>query len=113
MLIVEDDPGSRTALGYVLAHAGHDVATAATLAEAMRHLSDASAPDLIILDLMLPDGDGCAVLQSVRASPPPHPRVAVTTGVMDAAWLARVEALRPDALLRKPIRMDELMKLLA
>ena len=110
--MVEDDPGSRTALRYVLNHAGHEVEVAETLAEAMRAITAGGPPhDLVVLDLMLPDGDGAAVLQSLRAAGAAT-TVVVTTGVMDAQWLDRVRALGPSALLQKPIRLQELMRFL-
>jgi len=59
-------------------------------------------PDCLILDLMLPDGNGASVLKHVRESGLPI-RVAVATGTSDPAMLAEVAALRPDVLYRKPL----------
>ena len=110
--MVEDERGSRTALGYVLTHAGHDVALAATVAEAMGELAASPPPDFVILDLMLPDGPGDTVLRAVRSSARPDTAVAVVTGVNDLQWLARVEALRPTVVMQKPIRVDELLRMI-
>jgi DNA-binding NarL/FixJ family response regulator len=56
----------------------------------------------LILDLRLPDGDGKAVLEKVRADNLPT-RVAVCTGVCDPGRLRDVQKLDPDVLLEKPI----------
>jgi two-component system KDP operon response regulator KdpE len=66
VLVVEDDPGILRALKTNLTRHGFDVETAETGAEAL----DAYArrrPDLILLDLGLPDVDGTVVIQEVRA----------------------------------------------
>jgi DNA-binding NarL/FixJ family response regulator len=58
---------------------------------------------------MLPDGDGTALLDRVRAANP-HARIAITTGVLDPDWLERARAWGPATLLRKPIDMKELLR---
>lgn len=80
---------------------------AATVAEALCKLNP--APDAIVLDLMLPDGDGLIVLQQVRRQHLPS-RVAVTTGTSDELRLEAAEALHPDLVLRKPIDLAELLR---
>jgi two-component system, OmpR family, response regulator len=110
VLVVEDDPGARGALRYVFSRAGHHVTLAATLAEALLELRR-HEPDLVVLDLMLPDGDGEVVLQSLRASGS-NVRVAVTTGVMEPQRLQRVQALNPTCVLLKPINVNDLLRCL-
>ena len=65
VLLVEDDAALRTTLRDALRVEGYTVHTAASLAEA-RALAAHSAPDLVLLDLGLPDGDGDALLASLR-----------------------------------------------
>jgi two-component system, OmpR family, response regulator CpxR len=67
-----------------------------------------SAPAFVVLDIMLPDGDGIQILQAIRDRKIPV-RVAVVTGLGDPARLAAIAALNPDALLRKPIDISELI----
>ncbi|WP_329260209.1 MULTISPECIES: response regulator transcription factor [Actinoallomurus] len=65
LLLIEDDPQVRTALVRALSERGHAVATADT---AMAGLAQAveSRPDLVVLDLGLPDLDGCRLLRMLR-----------------------------------------------
>jgi len=63
VLVVEDEPAIRESLAYSLKREGHDVDVAGTLAEAARALSGV---DLVILDLMLPDGSGFDLLLELR-----------------------------------------------
>lgn len=66
ILVVDDEPQIQRFLRPALAAAGFDVETAATAAEA-RRLAATRAPALIVLDLGLPDGDGKAVIETIRA----------------------------------------------
>jgi two-component system, OmpR family, response regulator len=65
LLVVEDDPGIADLLAGALSFAGFEVRTAATAGEALREVA-ASPPDLVVLDIMLPDGDGFDVLRRIR-----------------------------------------------
>ncbi|MCW2725464.1 MAG: two-component system response regulator [Frankiales bacterium] len=66
LLLIEDDPGIRAALVRALTERGHGVRTSPT---GMSGLQDAvdRRPDLVVLDLGLPDVDGCTVLTMLRA----------------------------------------------
>jgi DNA-binding response OmpR family regulator len=66
LLIVEDDPAIRHALIRALTDLGHAVGSAGTAADALRHVADAP-PDLVVLDLGLPDMNGYQVLRMIRA----------------------------------------------
>ena len=103
VLVVEDDPASRHALLRLLKHRGWSTLAAETVSQALASLH--ARPACIILDLMLPDGNGAAVLRYIRANNLPI-RVAVATGTHDPAMLSEVEALGPDALYRKPIDFE-------
>jgi DNA-binding response OmpR family regulator len=65
ILIVEDDDGIRETLKYNLTTAGYAVSEARDGAIGLR-LARTSRPDLILLDLMLPDGSGLDVLRELR-----------------------------------------------
>lgn len=66
ILVVEDDPSIRTLLTSALSAAGYSVATAGTGQEAMFE-AGSRRPNLIVLDVMLPDGDGFALTRELRA----------------------------------------------
>ena len=71
ILLVEDDAATAFMLTDVLESTGYDVATAGTGAAARAHV-EAHRPDLIILDLVLPDEDGlvlCSVLKNMTGVP--------------------------------------------
>jgi two-component system KDP operon response regulator KdpE len=65
LLLVEDDPPTRAAVSANLAAHGYLVDEAGSVGEALRAL-DARRPDLLILDLGLPDRDGSSVIRRVR-----------------------------------------------
>ena len=66
MLLVEDDPNIRAGLSRALSERGHAVSSAPTGAQAP-HLVMSEHPDLVVLDLGLPDLDGRDVLAMLRA----------------------------------------------
>ncbi|MDA8369729.1 MAG: response regulator transcription factor [Nocardiopsaceae bacterium] len=67
ILLIEDDPLVRRGLELALHRHGHDVRTADTGEDGLREFH-ASAPDLVVLDLMLPGIDGFAVCRRIRAA---------------------------------------------
>ena len=66
LLVVEDDPSIRELLATSLRFAGFTVTTAATGNEALRAV-ERRCPDLVLLDVMLPDRDGFDVLRWMRS----------------------------------------------
>src|SRR3954469_19581172 len=106
LLIVEDDSATREALRGIYTRLGWLVSEAGTVAEALALLDAEPEPCCLILDLMLPDGDGTAVLERVRAKGL-KTWVAVGTGTVDLALLRTVALLRPDTMLPKPIRLPD------
>ncbi len=68
VLVVEDEPDVARLLDHHLRAAGFDVAIAATVAAAQAAVR-ASPPTVVLLDVMLPDGDGFALCRELRADP--------------------------------------------
>ncbi len=68
ILAVDDEPELTDLMHYHLVRAGHDVATAANGWEAI-HAVRTNRPDIILLDLMLPDLDGFGVCEILRRDP--------------------------------------------
>jgi DNA-binding NtrC family response regulator len=89
-LVVDDDLGFRLGLADAVGREGLDVATAGSLAEARDQIASA-APDVVLLDLSLPDGNGIELLPELESLPEP-PGVILVTG--QATVETAVEALR-------------------
>ena len=66
LLVVEDEPSIRELLAASLRFAGFDVDTASTGTDALRCV-ERERPDLILLDVMLPDRDGFEVVRRLRS----------------------------------------------
>lgn len=106
ILIVEDEPGLRGSVAQAFAEAGYGVIPAATLAEARAALARA-IPDLVILDVMLPDGNGMDLLEEIRGQgQTPVLMLTARSGLED-----RVRGLDggADDYLVKPFRLEELL----
>jgi two-component system, OmpR family, KDP operon response regulator KdpE len=102
LLIVEDHDSTRTALEKIFAHIGWHVSSAATLAEGLVFLEAELEPCCVILDLMLPDGDGEAILKRIREKGF-KTRTIICTAVSDADRMTAVNDLEPDLVLTKPV----------
>ena len=100
-LIVDDDVGFQLGLADAVRREGLEVVTASSLAEARREIA-AGAPDVVLLDLTLPDRSGMELLPELEALPEP-PGVILVTG--QATVETAVEALRRGVVdyLTKPI----------
>ena len=106
VLVVEDDPGILRALKTNLTRHGFDVETAETGAEALDAYSR-RRPDLILLDLGLPDVDGTVVIQEVRA----RANTPIVVLSVRGAERDKVTALDlgADDYLTKPFGVEELL----
>jgi two-component system response regulator RegX3 len=67
ILLIEDEESISEPLAAALGREGFDVVVAGTAAEGREHFR-ARAPDLVLLDVMLPDGDGRDVLREIRST---------------------------------------------
>jgi len=68
VLVVDDTEGNRYAVTRLLRGAGMDVIEADTAASAFARLNE-TVPDLVVLDINLPDASGYDILRSIRAEP--------------------------------------------
>ncbi|MBI2518365.1 MAG: response regulator [Opitutae bacterium] len=68
ILAVDDEPALIELISYHLGRNGHDVTTAASGWEAIERIQQ-QRPDIILLDLMLPDLDGFGVCEILRRDP--------------------------------------------
>jgi CheY-like chemotaxis protein len=109
VLIVEDNELVTGALRMLFEETGRRVTVAHSVAAAIA-AGTADPPDLLLLDLSLPDGDGLEVAQRLREVGI-HPKATVAlTGSDDPASLGRCEAAGCTAVLVKPVPAAELLK---
>ena len=110
VLLVEDHEDSAAWTKQILARHGYDVVLASNGATAEQQRLD-SPPDLVLMDLRLPDVDGLDLLRRFKAAQPELPVVMVTGhgSVSDA-----VEAMKQGALnfIEKPVDVDVLLAVL-
>ncbi len=66
VLVVDDEPDTLEVVGAALRHAGANVVSAGSAAEALRHL-DGAVPDVLISDLAMPGEDGFELIRKIRA----------------------------------------------
>jgi two-component system, OmpR family, response regulator len=108
LLVVDDEETILELLSGSLRLAGFEVTTAASGIEALRAAA-ASRPDLILLDVMMPNGDGFEVVRRMRSSGPDVPVIFLSArdGVRErVAGLA----LGGDDYVTKPFSLDEVLE---
>ena len=108
VLVVEDDPNVRGLLETLLASEGYEVSTASDGLAGLVKLSS-TRPDLMLLDLMMPDLGGVRVLEELRADPQLSAvPVIVVTGKVEAVAGLR-DVLGADNVFVKPFGVAELL----
>jgi two-component system response regulator MprA len=105
VLFVEDEPLIRSTYERRFA-SDYEMAFAASGTEGLRQLRSFE-PDVVVLDMRLPDTDGVALLQEIRSSHPGLP-VIVTTAYVSMEPLMNVLDLSHSGYLVKPFDMDDL-----
>ena len=105
VLLVEDDPTIRTALSRSLAERGHAITSARSAVDGLR-LAVEGQPDLVVLDLGLPDLDGREMLRMLRAVTA-VPVIVATARDQEAEIVAVLDA-GADDYLTKPFSASQL-----
>jgi two-component system KDP operon response regulator KdpE len=106
ILVVEDDAALNAALTATLAAAGFRPVSARTAAEGLRWFAH-YAPDLVLLDLGLPDRDGLTLIADLRARGT-TPIVVLSARDAEAVKVAALD-LGADDYVQKPFGVDELL----
>jgi PAS domain S-box-containing protein len=109
VLYVDDDDVNRRALSCLFREAGFDVREAATGGEALRLV--AAKPDLVILDVSLPDINGFEVCRRIKAHPATTPIPVMHLSGVHVTPEEKTHALEEgaDAYLTKPVEPGELL----
>lgn len=111
LLVVDDHQNTADLLAILLREEGYAVEVAYTGTEAIQK-ARRSGPDAVLLDLALPDIDGCRVAREIRERDAGIFLLAVT-GFSDDETRRRVEEAGFDHKLLKPVDLEELRRLLA
>ena len=109
LLVVEDEPRNQALIRAVFAAARVELAFSQTVAEARSWLVD-HRPDLVLLDLRLPDESGAVLARELRAAPGTArvPILAVTASVLETDRRQALEA-GCDGFVEKPISPRDLL----
>jgi len=110
VLVVDDERDVRTLVCHILVDQGYEVDSAVDGREALEKIR-AGAPDLVVLDLMMPEVDGVAVLRVRRNEDlAPDTRILILTAktdTQDAVWCWELGA---DEYVTKPVDPDRLLR---
>lgn len=106
ILLADDDASVRKALGQLLMLEQFEVAPAASGKEAIAKFK-AGPPDLVLLDLGLPDIDGWEVFEAMQKA---HPAVPVILITAKSHQYRRASGLRVNAIMEKPLDIPVLLE---
>lgn len=112
ILYIEDDHALRDLMQEVLEGEGFEVTVAGT-GNAGIQLFPEVQPDVVITDLIMPDGDGEEVIAALKRLPPPHPRIIVFSGMWADDGMTieeHAKRLGADAGLAKPVEFSTLLE---
>ena len=110
ILVVDDQESILYFLRKTLVAEGYDVESASTAAQA-REMLRADVPDVVLLDLKLPDGSGLNILEELRRDEP-ELAVIMMTAFGDVDTSVRAMKLGAFDYVNKPIRLEELLEIL-
>ena len=106
VLVVDDDAAIRTVVGQALRRAGHEVTAVETLARLDRVLAGGS-PDVLVTDVILPDGDGIDHIRSVAQRFPALP-IIILSAQNTLTTAVRAAEVGAYEYLPKPFDLDAL-----
>jgi len=110
IMVVDDERAVRDLMRAVLVSAGHDVVEAHDGEEALSCIEEATLPDVILLDLMMPHMDGWRFLEELRARGLRRKtRVVIVSALADEDTRSRSAAHGVRSLLAKPFDPDVLL----
>lgn len=112
VLIVDDDPVVRALVSEFLESNGHQVSLSADGQTCLLKLKE-DQPDLVLLDLQMPDMDGIEVLSHIRKNPETWAvPVLMLSANADAVKLAEINNLKIEGHIMKPFAMESLLEAL-
>ena len=109
VLIADDEPNIVTALEFLLKRSGYDVRAAANGEEALA-MVDSYAPDVVLLDVMMPVKSGYDVCQRIRERPEwRHIRIVMLSAKGREAEVSKGLSLGADLYITKPFSTQDLI----
>ncbi len=112
ILIIDDVPGVRRSIGALLSRSGHEVELAESGPQGVE-IARAQRPDLVFVDMLMPEQDGVETLEQIRKDQLARVAVAMSGGgsLVDSQDALSAGAALADAALTKPFENDELLEL--
>ncbi len=108
VLVVDDEPDTLELVKLVLESAGFKTLLATSGKEALK-LAEASKPDLVLLDIMMPDMDGWEVFRKLKEKDPAIPIAILTAKAQNIDRLLGLHVLKADDYITKPFGKNELI----
>lgn len=109
ILLVDDDNEILESMRTVLETRGYEILVAKDGNQGLV-MAESEAPDLVVLDMMMPKRSGFLVLEKLRRSRPDPLRVIMITANEGSRHKAYAEMLGVDDYIRKPFAMDRLLE---
>ena len=110
ILVVDDDPVIRALVSDTLVACGHAVESVEGGSQCLDRLRSGHLPDLVILDLLMPDMSGVEVLRGIRNSTHTSKLpVIMLSANSDAETIFDSEHIRANYYLKKPFKLDEIL----
>jgi DNA-binding response OmpR family regulator len=109
ILVVDDDTDILSATRMLLERRGYRVVTACD-GNAGLAVAEREAPDLVIVDMMMPKKSGFLVLEKLKSRKEAAPRIIMITANEGSRHRAYAEMLGVDDYIRKPFPMDKLLE---
>lgn len=109
ILVVDDEPMMRRFIEASLRAAGYDELIFSSSGSAVPSLALAERPQLIIMDVMMPGGNGLRALRTLRSSPATARIPVIMTSGFNVLTMEESATNRPEQLLSKPFTASQLL----
>jgi len=108
VLIVDDEPDTLELVKLVLESGGFETLLAASGTQALEQI-ERTRPDLVLLDIMMPDMDGWDVFRKIKEKDPKIPIAILTAKAQNIDRLLGLHVLKADDYITKPFGKNELI----
>jgi two-component system response regulator VicR len=108
VLVVDDEPDTLELVKLVLESGGFNTVLATSGKEALSRI-EVSRPDLVLLDIMMPDMDGWEVFRKIKEKHPEVPIAILTAKAQNIDRLLGLHVLKADDYITKPFGKNELI----